>query len=61
MCRWGERNAYRGLMIKRKGKGPLGIPGHGWEDNVKVDLNKIVCKGMDWINLAQDKDSWWVL
>jgi hypothetical protein len=60
MYRWGERNAYRVLILKRKGKRPLGIPGHGWEDNDKVDVNKIVCEGMDWINLAQDRDILWV-
>jgi hypothetical protein len=48
------------LIIKHKGKRPLGIPGHGWEGNVKVDVNEIVCEGMDWINLAQDRESWWV-
>jgi hypothetical protein len=25
-------------------------------DNIKVDLAEIVCNGMDWIDLAQDKD-----
>jgi hypothetical protein len=55
-----ERDAYRVLIIKHRGKRPLGIPGHGWEDNDKVDVNEIVCKSMDWINLAQGRDSWWV-
>ena len=48
------------MIIKRKGKRLLGIPVHGWEDNDKVDVNEIVCEAMDWINVAQDRDSWWV-
>jgi hypothetical protein len=49
------------LILKHRGKRPLGRSGHGWEDNVEVDVKEIVCEGMDWINLAQDRDSWWVL
>jgi len=26
------------------------------KDNIKVGLNEIVWKGMDWINMAQDRD-----
>jgi len=29
-----------------------------WEDNIKMDLQEVVCEGMDWIMLAQDKDGW---
>jgi hypothetical protein len=29
---------------------------HRWEDNIKIDLEEIECGGMDWIDLAQDKD-----
>jgi hypothetical protein len=29
-----------------------------WKDNVNVDLREIKCVGMDWINLAQDRDQW---
>ena len=54
-----ERNAYSILIIKLRGQRPFGIPGHGWEDNDKVDVNEIVCEGMGWINLAQGRDSWW--
>ena len=46
-------------MIKHKGKRLLGISGHGWEDD-RVDVNGIVCEGTDRINLARDRDSWWV-
>ena len=41
-----------------KGKRPLGIPSHRWEDNIKMDLQAVGCGGMDWIELAQDRDRW---
>jgi hypothetical protein len=28
------------------------------EDNIKLDLGEIGCGGVDWINLAQDRDQW---
>jgi hypothetical protein len=34
---------------------------HGWEDNIKMDLQEVECGGMDWIELAQDRDRWWAL
>jgi hypothetical protein len=37
---------------------PLGRPRRRWEDNVKMDLQEVGCGGMDWIGLAQDRDSW---
>jgi hypothetical protein len=36
---------------------PLGRPRHRWEDNIKMDL-KDVGWGVDWIELAQDRDGW---
>jgi hypothetical protein len=33
-------------------------PRRKWEDNIKKDLQEVGCCGMDWINLAQHKDSW---
>jgi len=29
-----------------------------WEDNIKMDLQEIVCGGMDWIDLVHDEDKW---
>jgi hypothetical protein len=51
-------NAYRILVGKPEGKGPLGGPRHRWVDNTKIDLREISWDGMDWIDLAQDKDQW---
>jgi hypothetical protein len=53
-----KRNAYRILVGKPEGKGPLGRPRHRWEDNIRMDLREIVWGGMDWIDLAQDRDQW---
>jgi len=39
-----------------EGKRPLGRPRRRWEDNIKVDLQEVRCWGMDWIELAQDRD-----
>jgi hypothetical protein len=43
---------------KPEGKRPLGRPRRRWEDHVKMDLQEVECGGMDWIELAQDKDRW---
>ena len=57
--RMGEKKGvYRVLVGKAEGKSPLGRPMHRWEDNIKTDLQKVECGGMDWIDLAQDRDRW---
>ena len=43
------------------GKTPLGRHRHRWEDNIKMDLQEVVCWGTDWIELAQDRDRWQAL
>jgi hypothetical protein len=53
-----KRNAYRILVGKPGGKGPLGRPRRRWVDNIKIDLREIGCNRMDWIDLAQDRDHW---
>jgi hypothetical protein len=53
-----KRNAYRILVGNPEEKGPLGRPGHRWVDNIKIDLREIGWGGMDWIDLAQDRDQW---
>ena len=37
---------------------PLGRPRRRWKDNIKTDLQEVGCGGMDWIDLAQDRDRW---
>jgi len=59
VARMGERRVvYRVLVGKPEGKRPLGIPRRRWEDNIKLDLQEVGCGGMDWIELAQDRDRW---
>jgi len=43
---------------KPEGNRPLGRPRRRWEDNIKMDLQKLGCGGMDWIELARDRDRW---
>ena len=59
VARMGERRGvYRVLVGKLEGKRPLGRPRRRWEDNIKMDLQEVGCGGMDWIELAQDRDRW---
>jgi len=43
---------------KPEGKRPLGRPRRRWEDSIKMDFQEVGCGGMDWIELAQDRDKW---
>jgi hypothetical protein len=51
-----KRNAYRILVGKLEGERPLGRPRHRWVDSIKMDLREIGWDGMDWMDLAQDRD-----
>jgi hypothetical protein len=51
-----KRNAYRILVGQPKGQRPLGRPRRRREDNIKMALRGMGYDGMDWINLAQDRD-----
>ena len=53
-----RRGAYRVLVRKPEGKGPLERPRLRWEDNIKMDLQEVGCEGKDWIKLDQDRDRW---
>ena len=53
-----RRGVYRVLVGKPEGKRPPGRPRRRWEDNIKMDLQEVGCGGMDWIELAQDRDRW---
>jgi hypothetical protein len=53
-----SRSVYRGLVGKHEEKRPLGRPRHGWKNYVKMDLEKVGCRGIDWIELAQDRERW---
>jgi hypothetical protein len=53
-----RRGAYRVLVGKPEEKRPLGRPRHRWEDNIKMDLQESGYGGVDWIDLAEDRDRW---
>ena len=62
MARMGEdRGVHRVLVGKPEGKRPLGRLRRRWEDNIKMDLQELGCRGMDWMELAEDRDRWRVL
>jgi hypothetical protein len=56
-----SRNEYKISVGKPEGKRPLTRPGCRWEDNIRMDLREIGWKGVDWMNLAQDRDQWQAL
>ena len=55
---WEERGVHRVLLGKPEGKRPLGRPRLRWEDNIKIDLQEVRGGCVDWMELAQDRDSW---
>ena len=59
VARMGEgRGMYRDLVGKPERKNPSGRLRRRWEDNIKMDLQELGCEGMDWIELAEDRDRW---
>ena len=59
VARMGEESGvYRVLVGKPEGRRPLGIPRRGCVDNIRMDLQEVRCRYMDWIGLAQDRDRW---
>jgi hypothetical protein len=62
VARMGQgKGVHRVLMGKPEGKRQPGRPRRRWEDNIKVDLRDVGCGGVEWIELAQDRDSWWAI
>ena len=51
-----NQSVYRVLVGKPEGRRPLGRPRHRWEDNIKIDIQDVGSEGMDWIDLAQERD-----
>jgi hypothetical protein len=59
VARMGEKkNAYRILVQSQERKRPLGRPRRKLVDNIKIDLREIGWDGVDWIELALDRDQW---
>jgi hypothetical protein len=56
----GER--YIRILVGRpEGRRPLGRPRRRWEDNIKMNLQELGWEGMDWTDMAQDRDRWWTI
>ena len=52
------RGVHRVLVGKPEGKRPLGRPRRRWEDNIKMDPQEVGGGCEDWMELAQDRESW---
>jgi len=56
----GERRGVYGVLVEKpEGKTQLGRPRRSWKDNLKMDFQEVGYGGMDWIELAQDREWWW--
>jgi hypothetical protein len=53
-----KRNACTILVGNPERNRPVGRPRRRWVDNIKMDHREIGWDGMDWIDLAQDRDQW---
>jgi hypothetical protein len=50
---------YTGFVGKPGEKRPLGGPRRGWKDNITIDIKGIWRKGVEWTDVAQDRNRWW--
>ena len=57
-CMGERRGVYRVLVGKHEAKRPLGRSRRRWDNNIKMDLQEVECGGLNWIELAQDRDRW---
>ena len=55
-----RRGAYRVLVGKSEGNSRLGRHRRRREDNIKKKYQEVKW-GKDWIDLRQDRDSWWAI
>jgi hypothetical protein len=53
-----ERGVYRILVGKLEGTRLVGRPRRRWEDNTKKDLQEWGCRVINWIGMAQDRETW---
>jgi hypothetical protein len=50
-----ERKVYKVLVGKPEEKSPLERPRHRWEDGIRMDFGETGWRGVEWIQLAQDR------
>jgi hypothetical protein len=53
-----EERYIQGFGGKTWGKETTSRPRSRLEDNIKMDPQEVGCGGMDWIDLAKDRDRW---
>jgi hypothetical protein len=53
-----RRCAYKVLVGRPDGKNPLGRGIRRWKNNIKIDFQEVGWGGMDWTDLAEDRDRW---
>jgi len=59
VARVGRGEALQRVLVgKPEGKVPFERSRRRWDDNIKMDLRDVVRGGIDWIDLAQDRDRW---
>ena len=59
---WGREEVYTEFRWRSpRERDHLGDPGIGWRITLKMDLEEVGCGGMDWIELAQDRNRWMAL
>ena len=51
-----RRGVYGVLLGKTEGKRRLGKPTHRWENNIKMDFQEVGCGGIEWIEMAQNRE-----
>jgi hypothetical protein len=62
VARMGERSGVHRILVGNpEGTRPLGRPRRRWEDNIKIDLQKVGGGCGDWMDRAWDMDRWWAL
>ena len=59
--RYGGEEVNTGFLWGNLRERPLGRPIRRWKDNIKIDLQEVGWVGMDWIDLAQDRNTWQAL
>jgi len=57
----GVERCIQGLVGKADGERRFGIPRCRWEEKIKMELQEVGWGGVDWSNLAQDRDMWWAV
>ena len=60
VARMGERVSGYSVLVggNLRERVPFGRARRRWDDNIKIDLHKVECGGMGWVDLAQDRDRW---